>query len=80
MICNICQEEKDEEKDFYRQKGGPMCRCKECHKEYVRKWYVINRSKVHETRTKFHNSKYRTRKMAEALANETQDGNAKKAG
>jgi ribosome-binding protein aMBF1 (putative translation factor) len=80
MKCKICTEEKDEELDFYVQKGAPMGRCKECHKEYMRKWYIINRAKMHESRVKYHNSKYRTKKMAEAQAKEPQDARTQKAG
>lgn len=65
--CNICYEEKPIE-EFYIQKNNPMCRCKECQRMYARKWHQLNKLKMMETRAKFHNSKYRTKKMAEKEA------------
>lgn len=35
---------------------------------YARKWHQLNKLKMMETRAKFHNSKYRTKKMAEKEA------------
>jgi hypothetical protein len=67
--CNICYEEKPLEQ-FYIQKGKPMCRCKDCQRMYARKWHQLNKLKMMETRAKFHNSRYRTKKMAEKQAME----------
>lgn len=46
--CNLCNEEKEEDKEFYFAKGGPlrMGRCKECHKKYQRAWYKLHKQKI----------------------------------